>query len=108
MGNLKGSRSRPSHEAEKLQLRIRVSLNSLRKKGWGIGFRTRDAQGKLIRSRNARKRRTTGSGVQLRECGAADRSGASIAADSSDDGCGVTRVVGGVRWTVCARRAAVG
>jgi Transposase DDE domain len=51
-------------------IRIRVRLYSLRKK-WlgGIRFRTSDAQGKLIRGRNARKRRATGSGVQLRVLG---------------------------------------
>src|SRR6267154_1661103 len=87
---------------------ITADVTACGKRRVGVPHFIRDeAQAKLLRNRDAWRRRTAGDGIQLRECGTADWSGSSAAADSSHDGRGVAGVVGGVRRAVCAGRASV-
>jgi len=49
----------------------------------GIEIGADDPQPKLLKSRDARKRRAAGNGIQLRKCGTADRGGPSAEADTA-------------------------
>src|SRR6266849_6268655 len=83
-------------------------LNRLRKNSADESqFRRDRVGGELLQSKHARKRRAAGSGLQLCECGTANRSRSSAAADSSDDGWSAKGTVAGVRPVVCERRSAV-